>query len=914
FVISLAYEDTHQFSDNPTITLNGPEPSKCTYTAQVVGNSGGTIRVRYTFTIAGERSYPDIESAVLQKIATPADGVMAESTALMYSNCTLVSQQWSHGSGAFEAGRTYALTVNLRAKDGYKFADDFAPVMGIVGYEKAADSVQLSNGNTDAAVTFVFPVGDYTFIDELELETSKVYSTFVPTPESTVYELTFPFKPSDSAPYANQAGYAGFADPAYWYNETDGCSVNSSNGFEVGKVYSIEADFVIKKDLLGDYRFSDSLSATIDGEGFDSANYQVKCRSNDGEKAILVFYFTCQFPQGAGKSESNPAVCRSFSDFKHAMENPDITYVSLGDMDEALPVFEGDAPVSAIAVRGTKYLNLLGNAAFTAPAKGGLYDCLLMTEVGSRLSVQGSGSLAFRAAGTAASNAVIRNVGGEVSVDGGTLIGSYNPATYGMAIWQDFGSLEINDGRLFSENAARILGTPKYPVFLAGGDARIFGGSFSAANVNGGIGAPFGIAISKGASVELRGGSFQGIFLDEGSHVSDFLAEGCVMTCNGSKVNAENYATVSGDVLVTFHREISRIGVSIEAPSAGKAPTENVYFALDGCTVESVVWRESGKPLSGFSFEAGKSYKVEIAFVADKGAKFASPLESATINSRNATVSAYGGDAEKGVVLSVEFGVCPDVVSSVALALDWPKQHTVPDQSAICAGSAYRQALVGENMWDVPVYWEESRDGTTWTRMDVDDTFTVGYCYRASVNLLAEDGYEFAIDPQIEPDVSAEVNGYWAEVFRYPEEDPSELICVRYVFGMLNDSVIEQIDIKGVTEPVVGERPSYICAAAGTGYHLDDDYDDAYDGDVIQNGIGWWDYTADNWVHPDEAFQIGHEYKVVAYVEVDEGYEFYTTGKYDEPAGWGYINDHYATFGKQSLAQYEQALSWVFDC
>lgn len=145
YMITPSYEETYKFTEGTTVTLTNPDPSKCTITGEVieVRDSGRIVDVRYTMTIAGERSYPDIKSATLQKITTPADGVQAETTALMYSNCTLTSQSWNPNTDTFAAGNTYTLTVNLHAKDGYKFADDFAPVLGIEGYEKAADNVEL---------------------------------------------------------------------------------------------------------------------------------------------------------------------------------------------------------------------------------------------------------------------------------------------------------------------------------------------------------------------------------------------------------------------------------------------------------------------------------------------------------------------------------------------------------------------------------------------------------------------------------------------------------------------------------------------------------------------------------------------------------------------------------------------------
>lgn len=255
-----------------------------------------------------------------------------------------------------------------------------------------------------------------------------------------------------------------------------------------------------------------------------------------------------------------------------------------------------------------------------------------------------------------------------------------------------------------------------------------------------------------------------------------------------------------------------------------------------------------------------------------------------------------------------------NIVRDVALTIDPPKQNGTPDQTVTCGDYAYKQATGNDNMWDdVDVYWEESTDGKTWTKMASNSTFTIGKHYRASVDVMTRNGNIFDIDAQIEPNVVATVNGYYAEVFRYPEVDPSELICVRFDFGILNDNIIEQIDIDGVIEPVVGENPNYSCAISGTGYTVNTTYDN---GKYAINGMCWYDVTFDMWMKPNMTFQIGHEYKVFVDVKTLDGYEFYTTpvgGSYP-PEGWGYINGNYATIGVQSDARFEQSLSWTFTC
>ena len=67
------------------------------------------------------------------------------------------------------------------------------------------------------------------------------------------------------------------------------------------------------------------------------------------------------------------------------------------------------------------------------------------------------------------------------------------------------------------------------------------------------------------------------------------------------------------------------------------------------------------------------------------------------------------------------------------------------------------------------------------------------------------DGNEFTLydnGVSIVPNVSATVNGYYANVIKAYDQDPSRVIVVEYDFGMCNDSVIENITVVDVTEPV----------------------------------------------------------------------------------------------------------------
>ncbi len=245
-------------------------------------------------------------------------------------------------------------------------------------------------------------------------------------------------------------------------------------------------------------------------------------------------------------------------------------------------------------------------------------------------------------------------------------------------------------------------------------------------------------------------------------------------------------------------------------------------------------------------------------------------------------------------------------LTEAGFALNAPIEYGKPDFTPVCNESTYD---VEDLTWFVS---STGKDGS-WSVMNASDSFEVGKHYKIETCLSVKSPYAFAVDDAWDPAISVTVNGSPAQVFAAYEQAAEECVFVKYHFGILNDTVIEQIDINSITEPVVGESPLYTCAIAGNGYTVNTSYDN---GTYAINGICWYDVTFDMWVRPKDTFQIGHEYKVFVDVKTESGYEFYTTslGSSYKPAGWGYINGNYATLGMQSDGRFEQSLSWTFTC
>ena len=201
--------------------------------------------------------------------------------------------------------------------------------------------------------------------------------------------------------------------------------------------------------------------------------------------------------------------------------------------------------------------------------------------------------------------------------------------------------------------------------------------------------------------------------------------------------------------------------------------------------------------------------------------------------------------------------------------------------------------------------WYVSDNGVSnWKLLDSTTPFVAGKYYKIAVDMTTKTGYEFwplVSYDGCEPYTWATVNGNYTKAHATEGKDPAHYITIYYEFGMCNDSVVEDVTIVNITEPIAGEKPAYTAAIRGNGYKINtakNSYYDAYWVNekwyYIKNGIGWFDLTESDWVYENEYFIPGHEYLVYAYLITEEGYEFAYTSKYYENATIGSINSFVA--------------------
>ena len=308
---------------------------------------------------------------------------------------------------------------------------------------------------------------------------------------------------------------------------------------------------------------------------------------------------------------------------------------------------------------------------------------------------------------------------------------------------------------------------------------------------------------------------------------------------------------------------------------------------------------------------------MEVTLVADNGVRFANPLTSAEISYKTATVNAHGGNAQTGIVMSVDFGECPNIVSEVDLTVTAPKEGNTPSYTIGCGSDAY-YAVGGSSNYTEYRKWYMSSDNDDWWEINGSHQFMSGYYYKLVVDIRTNNGYEFPLYDNgysIMPDVNAYINGYVANVYKGYEQDPSRYITVEYNFGECNDSVVENIIIENVTAPVAGEKPNYNWSIRGSGYQMDTGRNnETY---AVKNGMQWLDVTGGNvnYVFENDTFISGHKYQCTVYVVAENGFEF-VIDVYTNPETWptATVNGDTAEINRDWTNANEARVYYTFTC
>ncbi len=943
-VVEVSDPDSYTIAEDAQITLRNP--GQFTYTSKledVVKTANGLYgNFRLTITMNGARTYPDITKVVFEDSAAPSAMGGLPYADLFYNNCQLIEQAWYDENNQFvsevEEGYTYTHRIVLKAREGYAFDENVEEVRTYVGAKQTPVSKTLSENNTVLTLSYPYMIEGILRVSDIELQLSYYYADTTPISGHNAAGMYGMIDAPSDVPY-HKIPESG----TFWHDES-GKGLQSSDVFQAGKTYYFEVSFSIKEELESQYRFAKGeLNATISGEGYTGRGLQkierVETNTANDTNIRLRYYFTAQFPAGAGYSASNPAKCSTYEEFKYAMEHEDIRYVALGNVNEIITPIDGEGLIVAINVNGTKNLMLLGEATFTAPASGKTYAALLHTVSNNNLNISGTGSLKFRAVANNSYNAVIYNQGGNISVDSGTLIGSFNTAVYGKAIWQSSGELRIKGGNLLAENALAPGSRPGYKsaVTLEGGNTWIQGGTFKTENVISTIDLPYGLDIGQNATVDLQGGTFHGICLPtDTTPLADYMDESIYTPLSDeswfdpNSQYSQEYAESGKIVRIAWL--IDHADVHINSPVAGVDINDN-YFNVVTSGVRSVLyypqWYKDGELITYGTFEAGANYKVVIRLEPkyEYNAEFKSGVTVAVNNQAADVVVPNGMSGKEIIEVTYDFGECPSVIDSVELTVTAPKEGNKPSYTVGCENSAYYAVGGSSNYTDYRQWYvSDTGEDNSWSQMQPTDRFVAGKYYKFYVDIRTMNGYEFPVydnGSSVVPDVLAMVNGYTANVIKAYDQDPGRYITVEYNFGECNDSVVENIIVMDVKQPVAGELPTYTYNILGSGYKMNtakNAYYDAYwlnpaeKWYYIKNGIGWYDLTKNDWVYEHEAFIPGHEYQVNVYLVTEEGYEF-AHDKYYTPEVTAMVNGQSADVHiTGSDCTWSQQVKYTFTC
>ena len=638
---------------------------------------------------------------------------------------------------------------------------------------------------------------------------------------------------------------------------------------------------------------------------------------------LMVFAFVCGVfaitpltanAQGGTGTKDDPVICSTYSEFKTAMEDSNIRYVELKNCNEVLPKISGEGLISAISVAGIKHLSLTGNNVFTVSADSDgykSYDSLLHLQAGSTMTVEGGGSLTFKANLSNGRNAVIYNQGGSIAIYSGTLKGSYNTAVYGMAIWQDSGDVEIIDGSFISDSAIPN-NNPKYSVYLGGGRAWIRGGSFTSVNTSNTQAPLYGLCIETGAIADISGGEFDGILLPtDTTPMSNYVQNYKTVLVNESPIDATSancQALVGSGKSVRIVELIREIKINTETPMAGMNISDLQITLGGGYSLAMYYpqWYKNEEYVSSGTFEQGANYSVELLLERNKtyNYEFASNV-TATVNGKAVAVNAVSGlNKSQFVEITYDFGVCCDVIDTVNLTVSAPVEHQT--HGGVSRPSGVTSYSVNDTHW----YMSDTGTDGTWVSMPDNHQFTAGKYYKVSVDVKASDGYLFKVNRDLDPDIIGNINGYSADVSRVYEQAAEEYVCLTYNFGVCNDSVIEKIVIDNITAPVAGETPSYSLSVQGSAYKSEGE-----SGFDTKNGVQWTDVTNGNTIlYDDTKFIPGHTYQVTIYLHAEENYTFATTGGENYPATTATVNGNPATVVNKSNSSKYQTVTYEFVC
>ena len=434
---------------------------------------------------------------------------------------------------------------------------------------------------------------------------------------------------------------------------------------------------------------------------------------------------------GSGASEADPVVCDTFAEFKAAMENEDIRFVKLTGTIETIPAQEDLS--AAIDQSSPKTLIVEGKNTFIGSMNGRI-NCLLY--VHSELNVKGSGTLEYSHGMGAGAGAVIYGLSKcSLTIQDVTLVGSINGQTFGRALYLAGDSkTKILSGTFsgYSESTVDAYNTISAVSVNELAELTIEDGSFYSTAGADSI-KTYGLDINKATTkVTLNGGTYDGIDASDANlNLSDMLGTDRYYTDSNGTVDMTSVTNTTERLTVKTKR-IDAVDVNISVPVVGNHP-QNASSNTENTKVLSTVWSSDGAviPETG-TFEAGKTYKVQVSVYTKNDYFFGDPL-TVTINGSTAVTDfERPGVGNRTITFEKEYTPGNSILNSVDVSITEPVAGAQP-QDAV---SNTANVSVSTTEW--------YHNGT---KISASDTFAAGETYKVHVIVNPDSGYEFADNP-----------------------------------------------------------------------------------------------------------------------------------------------------------------------
>lgn len=847
----------YQFTDDTAVKLQGLNPKD--YSVRIESQTVWTLTATFRFQLPGSPTYPEITEIYLKDAVPPEMGNRPDgSVNMLYGNFTVGSTFWTGAlsNGTFQAGESYAFHVKLFASAGYSFASREQLTATLDG--KQPTSVLYAQSGALQVLELVF---EYVSASKKEIGTVWVEQG-IRFPEAGMAAMA-PEK-RDIEISAN-AQYA-LADISSGWKRESGTALPSSERFRYGKAYSLTLTFTLKE--AQSYLFTEEPVLVI--KNLSNRNYRVVVLSRTASRVQFQVFFTADFPAAAGVTADNPVNCYCYEDLRGAMLSTAIRYVRLRDVDRTtggvLPApVKGDSLHYPVLSIGTKYLELAGQATFAYDGwkhtSGYCLPAGLIYNTGT-LTVTGNGKLSYLSPAVDSYNATIVNRG-ELIIESGIVEGYDDILSqkingniqkniyFGRAIYQAYSNakLTVNGGTLMTQ---RYLSEAQgqSAVYIDGGSAVINGGTFTYGVIYGvKEGDCVGLFIG-GGKTTVYGGSFKNMKFSQNVALSNYISTESRILVDGSRIsNTLSCKGLFGQVEVLC--SVSKLELHINAPCAGKNPSDTVYVTAGDAHGVSVSWydRTAGSAMTTEdSFRAQHIYQVTIRVAADDSREFmtnssGAPTTPTTVNFSSVTPKAVSGLSAKEVMEVVYvFGACPAVVEHLNITVLPPYPGRTPTQTAKMEDTTYGLYPVDPISWYDVTLERGVREG---------ESFVKGHHYRAGIWIKAAQGYEFAVDEKLEPAITANVNGTAAPVLRAYEQSADEVVEVLFDFGVCGETVIDYVNVLQLDAPQPGAKPDMTACVQEP---------DKYELRQI-----WWD-GPDGTMSESDTFRPGQTYTVTLYV------------------------------------------------